>query len=346
MKIHRQLAFTAGIGTFLILANLLSTELRAQPTAMPTPAASSISEKEEMQLSRFIEILDSQLTEISMADAEGMQPRILSGPDDLITPTSPEDGFPDGPSDGGLPIPDIDTGGLDLPYLSRKSGAANIIAAKTLLQTLLFYGVVHVVETNGSRKTFKVIQSRSGYFKDLTTIDVAFAMQTFSNYIVALLCNDPHIYNMHRLLTQLKDAEIGLRFKYDMAWALLGNYLPREANDIYRLGTQWRTFSRVAESTSKMPGVSRESASSLKQWFSTLSQIIGIANNLSKLTCFVDVRPDPREELIKRQVIESLLEMQKETREAYEDIGEVVDLLEKETREAQLTELRRETPPQ
>ncbi len=312
-----------------------------------TSNAQAVGTVQERELSRYAVHLDHILRELEAdTSATGLwQPpdEVVSGPDDIVTPGgSTDDGFGGDPSDDGDGpiVPDIDPSGLDLPYISRKSGAADIIAYRTLQQTLLFYGVVHTVERNGSRRAFKVIQSKSGYFKNLTTLDIAFAVRTFSQFLVSLMCNNPTQENVARLLTQIPKEQIGLRFKYDMAWALLGNYLPRQASDIYKLGERWRGLSQILGSTRSLNGADKDSLAALKSWMTSIGDVVNIISRLNKMMCFVDVRPDAREEIKKRMVVKSLLDIDLETEATYGDIRDAIEGVEASANAAKLDTLR------
>lgn len=309
-----------------------------------------LTEAQEEALSNFSENLQGWLDR--RASLEGSENSLMmslmnppTGGDVIITPDNPDNGFPGNPGDGPIPIPPTDgmpgdfgsPGGFDFPTFTRKSGAAEIIALESLYQTLMFYGVVHIIERKGTRKDFKIIQSKNGYFKNVTSLDVAFAIRTFSLYIQALLCNDPSQKNVRRMLGQVKWEEIGLRFKYDMAWALLGNLLPKEPNQIMKLGTRWKALSQLLSSIPTLSAqMGKEQSSELRSWASSITDVVNILSRLNKLMCFVDVRPDPREEIGKRTVVKALLELDKRTTERYSELKDLLDQVEKEGKRAQV----------
>src|SRR5690606_9640225 len=105
---------------------------------------------------------------------------------------------------------------------------------------------------------FNVLFSHHGYFQHLKALDVSFALKEFSKFIVAHLCNEPTLMNFNRAFGQVSEAEIGLRFKGEMAWALLGNELPKQPNALYKLGTQWK----ILQDTFKKTSFDKEASSS------------------------------------------------------------------------------------
>jgi len=311
-----------------------------------------VSPTQEDQLSRFSDFLHQSLNRRAQVEGSGIN--FLSppndgnpaGPDVVITPgggTGYDDGFGGDPRDNPnpYPYPDVDTTGLDLPFITRKSGAAELLALEALYQTLMYYGVVHIVEKKGTRRDFKIIESRSGYFKDLTSLDIAFAIRAFSLYVVAMLCNDPSQANFAKMLSQVKPEEIGLRFKYDMAWALLGNYLPREPNEVMKLGTKWKALNQVLGSTRSLGTYNKEQVGTLKTWATSIGDVVNILSRLNKLMCYVDIRPDPREEIKKRMVTRGLLDMKKRLDERYADLKDLVDAVAKEGKKEQLDTLKK-----
>lgn len=341
---HRILSLGLAMG--LALTTFIG-QLRAQPES---DERSGLTEAQDKALSIFAEELDRRLTKRKIADASGF------GPDVIITPGGSgtgEDGFGGDPTDGTTPYPDIDTTGIDLPFVTRKSGAAELIALETLYQTLMFYGVVHIVDRKGSRKEFRIIESRSGYFKNLSTLDLAFAIREFSRYLVALMCNDPSQANFDRLISQTNIEEIGLRFKYDMAWTLFGNFLPREPNDMYKLGTRWKALTQILQSTRALNIPSSDEAGSsgkdssivlgeLRSWASSLGDVVNVIQRLNKMMCFVNIRPDPREEMKKRRGINFLAELDKRITDRYADLKDLVDQVILEGKKAQIKSIKEE----
>jgi len=271
--------------------------------------------------------------------------------DDVINPTIPGGGLGGGtdpweplpqdpltPGDGTIPGWDDSL----MPGLgfSQKNGGAEWVALEVLFQTLNFYGVVHYVEKNGSVINFKIMQSKSGYFKDLNKLDVAYAVREFGRYLKAALCNNPSMENFYRMFAQVPPEEIGLRFKYDMAWALLGNALPKDPNEIMKLSTRWQTLNQVLNSTSFSKSEDPAQAKEYRSWVSYMSDIVKMLSGLNKLTCLVDVRPIPREELKKRFVISKMLEFGKRMNERYAPFKEILDQAKKEGQQAQIASLR------
>jgi len=300
-------------------------------------AGDELNDVDEANLSRFSELIGQSLHKRALAEGSAT---FLNDPDVIVTPGT-DDGYGGDPSDKPTDVPQTESGTVDLPFITRKSGAAELLALEALYQTLMFYGVVHIVEREGSKKSFRVVETRSGNFKNLTSLDVAFAIRTFSLYITALLCNDPSMSNFSRLLQQVKPEELGLRFKYDMAWALLGNHLPREPNDIFALGSRWRGVHQIFASTKSLSTMPQGQSSELRSWLTSLGDVVNILTRLNKLMCFVDARPDPREEIKKRSVINALLRIDRGLNDRYADLKEIIDEIDKETKAAKIEELKR-----
>ena len=267
-----------------------------------------LSNQEIDALSDFAEFLGQSFQERMARDSAAAQggttgaSLLVSGPDEVITPESGDDAFGD-PSDDPF-----DAGSI---FISRKSGAADRIAYEVLYQTLNFYGVVHYIEKSPTgRYQFKVVESKSGHFRELSTLDVAFGVREFSRYLVALLCGEPTQANFYKLFAQVPIEEIGFRFKYDMAWALLGNQLPRQPNQIFELGGKWDALNKILASTKSMDQVDADTKQEIQLWWRSLSDVINLLVKLNKLTCYIDARPNPREELKKRKVIRDLLKLE------------------------------------
>ncbi len=291
-------------------------------------------------LSDFAEFLgqtfqDRMLRDSSSARSGELGASLLTGPDEVVTPDSGDDAFGD-PSDDPS---DFDSGSI---FISRKSGAADRIAYEVLYQTLTYYGVTHFIEKSPTgRYQFKVVDTKSGYFRDLSTLDVAFAVREFSRYLVALLCGEPTQQNFYKLFAQVPLEEIGFRFKYDMAWALLGNQLPRQPNQIFELGGKWEALNRILTSTKSLEGVDAESKKELQIWWRSLSDVINLLVKLNKLTCYIDARPNPREELKKRKLIRDLLKLELEFIARNERGKALLDKAKQEGAKNQVAELRR-----
>jgi hypothetical protein len=296
--------------------------------------------KEVDALSDFAEFLgqtfqERMLRDSTAARSEELGASLLTGPDEVITPDSGDDAFGD-PSDSPS---DFDSGSI---FISRKSGAADRIAYEVLYQTLNYYGVVHFIEKSPTgRYQFRVIESKSGYFRDLATLDVAFAVREFSRYLVALLCGEPTQENFYKLFAQVPLEEIGFRFKYDMAWALLGNQLPRQPNQIFELGGKWEALNRILSTTKSLEGIDSDSKKELQIWWRSLSDVINLLVKLNKLTCYIDARPNPREELKKRKVIRDLLKLELEFIARNEQGKALLEKAKKEGAKDQIAELRR-----
>jgi hypothetical protein len=291
-------------------------------------------------LSDFAEFLGQSFNQRMLRDSTAARAgelgaSLLSGADEVITPDSGDDAFGD-PSDDPS---EFDSGSI---FISRKSGAADRIAYEVLYQTLNYYGVVHFIEKSPTgRYQFRVIESKSGYFRDLSTLDVAFAVREFSRYLVALLCGEPTQENFYKLFAQVPLEEIGFRFKYDMAWALLGNQLPRQPNQIFELGGKWEALNRILSTTKSLEGIDADSKKELQIWWRSLSDVINLLVKLNKLTCYIDARPNPREELKKRKVIRDLLKLELEFIARNEQGKALLEKAKKEGAKDQIAELRR-----
>jgi hypothetical protein len=299
-------------------------------TSTPVTAEDNSDEK---ALSAFAYTLGKNLFQRDILETEGVQDlQAIFNPDVI------EDGWGGEPGDG--PVPD-DYADYDLPFLSKKSGAADRIALEVLYQTLMYRGVIHTVEKKGTRYEFKVVESRSGYYRDLTTLDIAFALKEFSKYMVALMCNDPSQENFSRLIMQTTPEEIGLRFKNDMEWALFGNNLPKEPNGVFALGTKWKAIDQLIKSSRTLNGSSGSTGQSeLRSWMLSLGDLVNVIVRLNKLICFVDIRLDPRKELAKRKGIQFLHTLSLRFQERYDELRDLVAQAEKEAREEKLGSIR------
>lgn len=262
----------------------------------------------------------------------------MSGPDDTTYPEP----FPTDPTNPGTTDPNFDWGSLDPTgsLSARKNGSSERLSAYVLLQTLKFYGVKHYYKKDGSRTDFKIIESKNGYFMNLSKLDVAFAIREFARYITAHLCNQATPENFYRLFSQIP--EVGLRFKYDMAWALLGNSLPKEPNEIMKMGARWKTLSSVIASTSalKTGGDASTTKPEIQGWATSIRDIVNILTQLNGLMCYVDLRPIPRDEIKKRVVIKKFLQMEIEMSAEYAKYKDIIDQANKQGAKDQLNSLR------
>lgn len=277
---------------------------------------------------------------------EAHQRLTLAGPDETTSP----DQFPSDPSNGPLDPGYMDPYGYgnDGSLIARKNGSAELIAAKVFLETLKFYGVKHYMKKVGPQIEFKIISSKNSYFSTLTKLDVAYAIREFGRYLTAYMCGNANPENFYIMFNQI--AEVGLRFKYDMAWALLGNSLPKEANGVYKLNTRWNAFSKILLETkmfktdggnSDDPNYSGPSMKpEMKSWISGMTDVVGIMTKLSALVCMTDLRPDPKLEIKKKVVVKKLLEIQSSMKKEYDQIKEMMDAVEKQAKSDQLNSLK------
>lgn len=269
--------------------------------------------------------------------SEGVSSFFQAGPGDDI-----DDVFQDNPVNGPIRY---DGNYLPSPGLigGSRRGSAYIVGMEVLYQTFAFFGVKALIKRENTRVEFKVIESTEGYFQHLTKLDVAFALREFARYLNAHLCNRPTMENFYKAFTQVPPEEIGFRFKYDMAWALLGNPLPRDANNIFLLGKRWTSFGKLIQQSNLIKSQGAEETKEARRYVSILGDIVEIVTELNKLTCFVDIRPDPKEELRKRLVVKKILNLQRSVDEKYADLKDMHDLIEEAAKigiEEQLESLR------
>ena len=270
----------------------------------------------------------------------------LAGPDETTSP----DPFPSDPTNGPLDPGYMDpyAYGTDGSLIARKNGSAELIAAKVFLETLKFYGVKHYMKKVGPQIEFKIIESKKGYFSTLTKLDVAYAIREFGRFLTAYMCGNASPENFYIMFNQI--AEVGLRFKYDMAWALLGNSLPKEANGVYKLNTRWNAFSKILVESKVFRSNSGNSDDpdysgptmkpEMKSWLSGITDVVSIMTKLSALVCMTDLRPDPKLEIKKKVVVKKLLEIQSSMKKEYDQIKEVMEAVEKQAAAEQLKILK------
>lgn len=301
--------------------------------------AEDLTRSEQDHLGKLVQQFDAFYTHRRTQDLSGERRGLQSG--DIISPEMPdgvpEDFFPDEPSDS---FPDFDGGGgFPFPGNTRsQEGASYLVAMEVLYQTLNFYGVRHYVEQDGRRVKFKIVESEEGYFQNLNNLDVAFALREFSRYLTAHLCNKPTFENFYEAFIQVRPEELGFRFKYDMAWALLGNSLPREPNDVFLMGQRWKALNQILNNVGSI-NTRQEEMQELRKWLTSLTDVMNVLTSLNRLMCFVDIRPDAKEELRKRIVITKLLNMDRELMQRY---GEIYEEIRKEEEKAKLSSLRNE----
>lgn len=253
--------------------------------------------------------------------------------DDVIV-ADPSDPFGDSASDDPI---DYES---SLPSFGKKSGAADIIALEVLFQTLNYYGVKHSIQKRGSSYAFKLTSSKHPGFNDLTNAEVAFAIRTFSKFLLAHLCGDGSQDNVYRVFSQIKPEAIGLRFMNDMTFALLGNELPKQPNEVYALGTKWKAIMDILNSLSWSKDAQKDSPE-LKSWLIGMSDIVNALQKINRLVCYIDIRPKPREELKKRIVNTRLLTLKTRFAERYPDQKEILDAAKKAGTQSILEELNR-----
>lgn len=326
-------------GAAFVLISILNFGLKAEDQ--------ELQDWESNQLDMLIGYTDRYIESRSMHDAIESSGGHLSN---LIDPSSPDprrdidDLFGDNPVN--RPISLGTNSYFPLPSTNLNRGATYLIALETLYQTLQFYGVKHVVERTDFGVEFKVIESPNGVFKKLNKIDVAYALREFSRFLTAHFCNDPSPQNIYRAFSQVAPEEIGMRFKYWMAFALLGNTLPRQPNEILKVGTRWASLSRILNGTRSLgmgsagspfqPNESRE----LLRWIGVMGDVSNLLTQFSGLMCYVDIRPNPKEEIMLRSVVKSLIKMQVDFENRYGPLQELLNQAEREGLNLQIKTLR------
>lgn len=219
---------------------------------------------------------------------------------------------------------------------SSQKGSSLLIAMIVLKQTLEYFGVVHYIGREGSKIEFQVIESKKDFFRNIDRTSVYFALKEFSRYLTAHMCNNPTPENYYKAFAQVPIEEIGFRFKYDMAWALLGNRLPSEPNSVFELGKKWKALGSVLGGAKTLYKGENVEGDELKSWGIVMNDIVGIVTQLNKLMCLVDIRPKPRQELIKRVVIKTLLKAERDFIAENEEIKALYMQLEEEQEQEQM----------
>lgn len=293
--------------------------------------------------------IDATLIEMQrvFSEVESLKGRSISEQNEVVygmaQSTEPtrddlDDFFPD--DKNNQPIK-VDRGGYIGGGLigSSQRGSALLVSMIVLKQTLDYFGVVHYLDQQGSKIGFVVVESKKNYFKNVDRSSVYFALKEFSRYLTAHLCNNPTPENFYRAFAQVPIEEIGFRFKFDMAWALLGNSLPREPNGIYELGKKWKALGSVLAGADTLYKGENVKGQELKSWGIVMNDIVGIVTQLNKLMCLVDIRPKPREELIKRISVKTLLNAERDFIAENDKIRELYLQFEEEQEEEQLGSL-------
>jgi hypothetical protein len=150
---------------------------------------------------------------------------------------------PAGPNCSGYSYP-----GMTNVNSNLKNDGVQILATEVLMQTLDFFKVKHVfgkLKNKPNTFGFKVIDPVDGQpYQDLDTDTVVYAIKQFRKYVIGLLCNQP---DASRVLAMINKYDVGQRFRWEMAWALLGNDLPDAPNKYMRFGVKWRKFSAAMD---------------------------------------------------------------------------------------------------
>lgn len=292
------------------------------------------------QLDHLIDQFDGYTELRAQQDSESNSSFIMSQQDDPFTPPPFDPGqlFPEDPVNRPI-FGNPQNPYFPFPGTATRQGASYLVAMEILYQTLNFYGVTHYLDKKGSSIDFRILESKSGYFAQLTKLDVAFALREMSRYLSAHLCHNPSVENFYRAFGQVPAEKIGLRFKYDMAWALLGNYLPREPNKMFLLGKRWKALDQILNGSQILNSPDIEDQE-IKRWASVLGEVMGLVGHLNRLMCFVDITPKTKDEFKKRVVVNKLLKMQRELVERYAQYKGVLDEMGAVTTEDQVLRLR------
>jgi len=276
------------------------------------------------------QVFKTQSAELSKnGKSSSIDSAFLSGPGD---DEDPDDVYQPDPInrpiryDGNLPLP--------LPGSSYNSGTAYIVGLEVLYQTLQYYGVTALIQSKNGRVEFEVVESRSGHFKYLNKLDVAFALMQFSRYLQALLCDDPSMENFYIAFTQVPVEEIGFRFKSEMAWALLGNLLPRDLNSNFIVGRRWSSLGKLAASLINTQG--GEEGRTAAAMTRSVDDLVKFMMEFNKLLCFVDIRPKPKEALRRRIAVNKVLELVRTIDERYGLLKDLIDHAKEEGEKEQL----------
>jgi hypothetical protein len=249
------------------------------------------------------------------------------------------------------------------PHIERtmrlKNDGLQILATEVLFQTLTYFKVKHVFgQIAPTSWGFKVVEPVEGApFQDLDSRAVVYAVRQFRKYMAGLLCHEP---NPARMLAMMNRFQLGERFRWDMAWALLGNDLPENPNRFMRFGPKWKRF------TAAVDGIENGSLMKLRNLRGDVTnldpqaavQAMGIAQpqrvrmgfiarevvgiiqlvgdvimELLNLLCFTDLSVDQKKEFEKRDSVYKLLQIKKSVYERYNPLKHVLEELAKEAAE-------------
>jgi hypothetical protein len=267
-----------------------------------------------------------------------------------------------------------DPSGVSNVNSNLRDDGIQIIATEVLFQTLEFFKVKHVfgkLKNKPNSFGFKVIDPVEGEpFQDLDTETVVYAIKQFRKYTIGLLCNQP---DPSRVLAMLNKYNVGLRFRWEMAWALLGNDLPDAPNKYMRFGLKWRKFSLAMDGiengsimrvrnafggeTSVDPGAggwgmpaapvtaggaAATGGSSLskigfiaREVVSVLRLVGDITAAILDLICVSDLSTNPKKEAETKTVVYKLLELKKKANDRYGPLrGALEDIGKKATQAA------------
>ena len=244
------------------------------------------------------------------------------------------------------------------PTMQLKDDGLQIVATEVLYQTLTYYKVKHVFgKVKANVWGFKVIDARDGEpFQDIEIDIVIGAIKQFRRYVAGLLCNNP---DPARMLGMLKAYNLGQRFRWDMAWALLGNDLPEAPNRYMKFGSRWRKFSaaidgiqngsimrlrnlngeminynagNAAQAVGAATGSSAMHIGFIAREIVGIIQLIGdIISEALNLFCISDLSFDKNKEAQKQQSVIKLLAIKKDLYDRYSSMRKILDEMGKQT---------------
>ncbi len=233
-----------------------------------------------------------------------------------------------------------------------KDDGIQILASEVLYQTLTFFKVKHVfVKLQTGAYGFRVVDPvKDANYQDLKTDQVVAAIKEFRKYVINLLCDNP---DPSRVLAMMNRYEVGIRFRWDMAWALLGNKLPEASNKYMRFGPKWEAFSAGITEVERQANSRRttleESSGGRSQPVATgkpsvgylANEAVGIirligdtASQILQLFCVSDLSINAKLENEKQLVVYRLLSVKSQLKGRYAPLQAVIDEMNKEAARA------------
>jgi hypothetical protein len=252
-----------------------------------------------------------------------------------------------------------------------KNDGVQILATEVLMQTLDFFKVKHVfgkLKSKPNTFAFKVIDPVDGQpYQDLDSDTVIYAIKQFRKYVIGLLCNQP---DASRVLAMINKYDVGTRFRWEMAWALLGNDLPDAPNKYMAFGVKWRKFSAAMDGiengsvmrvrnafggqstidpggwslppTTPAPSIPGASAGSslskvgfvAREVVSILRLVGDIASAILDLVCVSDLSTNQKKEADTQSVVYKLLDIKKKVNDRYGPLMPILDDIGKKATQA------------